>query len=112
MLAGTERDGAEGVDLVGFTVADKCPNLAVGLLDQLAVLEILHEARLVDGVERADAHGYGGELPEVFHQPGMRIAGQAGLAAQFVAEVVQAGIVEAAFEISARVDAGEAWPWK
>ncbi len=100
------RDGAEGVDLVGLAVADEGPDLAVGLLDEAAVLQVLHEARLVDGVERADAHGDGGELPEVLHQPGVRVAGEAGLAAQFVAEVLEAGVVEAAFEEGAGVDAG------
>ena len=55
--------------------------------DDAAILQIAHEARLVDGVDRAEAHGNGGELPEIRHQPGMRIRGQAGLVAQFMAEV-------------------------
>ncbi len=101
-----ERDGAEGVDFVGFAVADEGPDLALGVRDQVAVLEVLHEAGLVDGVERADAHGDGGELPEVAHQPGVRVAGERGLAAEFVAEVLEAGLVEAAFEEGAGVDAG------
>ena len=106
LFARAEGDGAEGVDFIGFAVADEGPDLAVGLLDQAAVFEVAHEARLVDRVQRADAHGDGGEVPEVRHQPGVRIAGEAGFAAQLVAEVLEALLVEAAFEIGARIDAG------
>ena len=106
LFARAEADGAEGVDFIGFAVADEGPDLAVGLLDEAAVFEVLHEAGLVDGVERADAHGDGGELPEVLHEPGVRIAGEAGLAAELVAEIFEAGFVEAAFEEGAGIDAG------
>ena len=82
-----EGDGAQGIHLVGLAVADKRPDLAIGLLDQAAVLQVPHEARLVDRVQRADAHGDGGKLPEIRHQPGVGIAGEPGLVAQFVAEV-------------------------
>ena len=69
-------------------------------------LEVAHEARLIDGVERADAHGDGGEVPELGHQPGVRVAGEAGRVAQLVAEVFEVVVVEAAEEVAARVDAG------
>ena len=47
---------------------------------QAAVREVAHEARLVDRVDRADAHRAGRELPEVRHQLRMRIRGQAARA--------------------------------
>ena len=99
-------DAPEGVDLVGLAVADEGPDLAIGLRDEVAIFEVAHEAGLVDGVERADAHGDGGEVPELRHEPGVGVGGEAGLAAEFVAEVGEAGFVEAAFEEGAGVDAG------
>jgi hypothetical protein len=47
---------------------------------RLPVRQVAHEARVVDGADGADAHGAGGELPEVRHQPGVRVAGQAARA--------------------------------
>ena len=87
--------------------------LRVGLLDQPAILQIPHEARLVDRVERANAHRNRRETPEIRHQPRVRIGREPGLVAQFVTEIQQLLVVEATFEIGARVDTpGEAWPWK
>ena len=106
LFAGAEGDGTQGVDLVGLAVADEGPDLAVGFFDEASVFEVLHEAGLVDGVEWADAHGDGREAPEVGHEPGVRVAGQAGLVAEFVAEVLEVVVVEAAFEVGAGVDAG------
>ena len=45
-------------------------------VEQPAVLQVAHEARLVDRADRTDAHRAGRELPEVGHQPGMRVAAQ------------------------------------
>ncbi len=44
---------------------------------EAAVLEIAVEARLVDGHDRAETHRDGGELPEVGHQPGVGVGGEA-----------------------------------
>ena len=70
-----------------------------------AVFEVAHEARLVDRLDRPEAHRHGRELPEVRHQPRMRIGRQAA-AVDFVAEVDRAAAsLEPAFEEGARVDA-------
>ena len=71
----------------------------------LAVLQVAHEARLVDGVDRPDAHGNRRELPEIRHQPRMRIGRQPGIVAQLVAEILQMLFGQAAFEEGARVNA-------
>ena len=47
-----------------------------------------------------------GELPEVRHQPGMRIRRQAAARLQFAAEILQLLFGDAAFEKSARINAG------
>src|SRR5690606_10193656 len=80
------------------------PDLAVGRLDQAAVLQVLHELRLVDRGQRAQAHGHGRGLPVVRHQPGVRV-GRDAAAVDFHAEVVQLALVDAAFQEGAGVDA-------
>ena len=101
---GSDAESAEGIHLVGLAIPDERPDLAVSFLDQAAVLEVAHEARLVDRVERADAHGNGGKAPEIRHQPGMGIGRQPRLSPQFVAEVQQALVIKPSFEVSARID--------
>ena len=92
LLARAERDGTEGVDLIGLAVSDEGPDLARRGFDEAAILQVLHEARLVDGIERADAHRDSREVPEVFHEPRVRVGRKTGLAAEFVAEVAEAGL--------------------
>src|SRR5579864_3368194 len=94
-----------GFGLVGLAVADEGPDFARSFRNDSAVLQVAHEARLVNRVERAQAHGDRWETPEVWHQPGMRIGAQAGLVAQFVAKVFQLLLGEASFEKSAGVNA-------
>src|SRR5207237_3495568 len=72
-------------------------------LRRAGVLEVAQEARLEDGHDRAEAHADGGELPEVRHQPRMRIAGEA-LALDLLAEMVQLVFAQAALEERARVE--------
>ncbi len=62
-----------------------------GVLDA-AVVQVAVEPRLVDRVEGGQAHRDGGELPEVRHQPGVRVRRQAGARAvlDLLAEPVRA----------------------
>src|SRR5690606_2578179 len=83
------------------------PHLAVGLGHQPARFQVLEVARLVDRGDRAQAHGHGGGLPVLGHQPGVRVGTQA-LAVHLHAEVVQLLLADAALEERARVDAGRA----
>ena len=106
-LAARQRDRAEALRLVRLAVAEEGPDLAVRGLGQAAALQVLQEARLVDRHQRAEAHGDGRELPEIRHQPGMRIGGQAA-AVDFLAEAEQLLLGQPALDEGARVDAGRA----
>ena len=77
-------------------------SLGVG---QAAGVQVLEEARLVDRHQRAEAHRDGRELPEIRHQPGMRIGGEA-VAVDLLTEAEQLLLGEPAFEEGAGVDAG------
>jgi hypothetical protein len=104
-LARCQADGAHRFDFVHFAVAAEHPDLAVLGVGDAAGMQVLEKARLVDGHQRAEAHRHRGELPELGHQLGMRVAGEA-LAVHFLAEVEQLLFGQAAFEVSAGIDAG------
>ena len=106
LLARGQRDGAERLGLVGLAVAEERPDLRVGALLQAAILEVAHEARLVDRADRAEAHRHRRELPEVGHQPRVRIRRQTAALLQLAAEVLELLRRQPAFEEGAGVDAG------
>ena len=60
-----------------FAVAEEAPHLAVGLGHEAARFQVFPAARLVDRGERPQAHRHRRRLPEIGHQPRMRIAGNA-----------------------------------
>ena len=103
-FSGGEGDGAERFGLVGLAVAEEAPDFAVGGFEQVAVFEVADEAGEIDGLDRAESHGDGGELPVVVHEPGMGVGGES--TGEFLAELVQAVGLEAALDITAGVDAG------
>src|SRR5208283_4471300 len=105
-FAGGEGDGAEGFGLIGFAVAEESPNFRVSDRLEAAIFEIAIEARLIDGHERAESHGDGGILPEVGHEPGMRVGREAATGLEFTAKIHELLDTEAAFEKGAGVDAG------
>ena len=73
LLARGERESGGRFRLVHFAVAEHAPNTAAVGVQEAAIAQIAHEAGLIDGADRADAHRACGGLPEVRHQPGMRI---------------------------------------
>src|SRR5690606_22401904 len=73
LLAACQRNGAERFRLVGFAVTQEAPDSLLAGRNQAAMLQILHEAGLVNGLNGAKRHGNGRELPEIRHQPGVRI---------------------------------------
>ena len=73
LLAPGHADGAHGFGLVHLAVAHERPDLAAFGVRELAIVEIFHEPRLVDRHQRAQAHRHRGKLPEVRHQPWVRI---------------------------------------
>ena len=105
LLAAGHGQRALGLGLVHLAVADESVDPRPGGVGQLPVLEVAVEAGLVDGVEGAEAHGDGGELPELGHEPRVRVGRQAvGLA--LLAEGVQVGLGEPALQERPGVDAG------
>ncbi|MCY1392372.1 hypothetical protein D9M71_72400 [compost metagenome] len=105
LLARGQRQRGDGFRLVHLAVAEHAPDVALAGVGDAAVLQVAEEARLVDGADRADAHGTGGELPEVRHQPRMRVGTEAA-AVHFLAVALQLLFAQAAFEEGAGVDAG------
>jgi len=73
-LARSQGEPGDRLRLVHLAVAEEGPDVRPAGVGQPAGMEVLVEARLVDGVERPEPHRDGRELPEVGHEPGMRIA--------------------------------------
>ena len=105
LLARGQGDRAQGLGLVDLAIADEAPDVAVRGLRQATVLQIAHEARLVDAHNRAEPHGNGRELPEIRHQPRVRVGRQA-LAIHLAAKVIQLFLGQASFQKGAGVDPG------
>ena len=104
-LARGNRNGTGRFRLVHFAIAQKRPYFARGGFNHFAVFEVPHELRLVNGIDGSEAHGYGGELPEILHQPRVRVRRKARTFAQFVTEIFELLLGQAAFQKSARIDA-------
>ena len=68
-------------------------------VDDAARLEVLHEPGLVDRGDRADPERHRRELPELRHQPRVRIGRQAG-AVDLLAEVVELLLGQAPLEVA------------
>ncbi len=107
LLAGGDADGPERLGLVHLPVAEERPHtLLAGVLDA-AVLQVAVEPGLVDRVERAQAHGDGGELPELRHEPGVWVRREPpARVGQLLAEAVELALGEAALEEGTGVHAG------
>uniref|UniRef100_E6PF29 Uncharacterized protein n=1 Tax=mine drainage metagenome TaxID=410659 RepID=E6PF29_9ZZZZ len=67
-------------------------------------MQVAHEARLVDRHDRSQAHRYRWILPEIRHQPGVRIGGEP-VPVDFLAEIQQLLFADAPFEKCACVEA-------
>ncbi len=105
-LAAGERGGAHRLGLVHLAVAEERPDLAsLGLRDP-AGLEVLHEPGLVDRGDRADPERHRRELPELGHQPRMRVRRQTARTGDLLAEAVELLLGEPSLEIRAGVVAG------
>ena len=114
LLARGQRQRAHGFGLVHLAVAEHAPHFSSVAIEQLAVGQVAHEARVVDRADRADAHRAGRKLPEVGHQVRMRVAAQApgasacceGRRGKFLAVVQQIVFAQAPFEVGTGIDAG------
>ena len=104
LLAAGQSQRTEGFRLVHLAIAHEGPHLAVVLLDQLAVLQVLHDVGLIDGLDRPKPHGHSGELPEIRHQPRVRVRRQT-LPVHFPTEVIQLLFADTPFQIGPRIHA-------
>ena len=75
-----QGERAHAFGLVHFAVTEHAPDLAAGAVQQAAVCEEAHEAGVVNRADGPQTHGAGGELPEVGHQPRVRVAREAARA--------------------------------
>src|SRR5690606_25781356 len=77
-----------------------------------SVRQVMHEARVIDRTDGPYPHRASGKLPEIRHQPGMRIAGQAlGTrlgSGDFLAIVTQVSLAKAPLEIGPGIHARRA----
>src|ERR1017187_10513151 len=103
-LEGGDGEGAARVHFISFTVTDVGPNLTRSLLNEIAGLQIPHKTRLVNRIQRTDAHRDRGESPKVWHQPWVRVGRKAGSVTQIVTEVEKVLVLEATFQIGTCVD--------
>ena len=105
LLATGQRERAEGLGFVALAVSEERPHPALTGVVELTVLQVTVEACLVQRAERAETHADCRILPEVRHQPRMRVARQAVAAAtDLAAEVVEVVLGQAAFHERTGVD--------
>ena len=110
LLARRQADRAQRLGLTHLAVAEERPDvLLAGVLDA-AVGEVAVETRLVDRVERGEPHRDRRELPEVRHQPGVRVRREAlaDPVLHLLPEVPELLLGQPALEERAGVDAGGA----
>src|SRR5688572_2862818 len=105
LLARGQRDRTERFGFVCLAIAEKCPDFRFGFLLETAVFEIAIKPCLVDRHDWTESHRNCRKLPEMWHQPGMRIRRKAAFRSQFAAKVLQVSPVQAPLEKGARVDA-------
>ncbi len=68
------------------------------------MVEVFHKACLIDGLQRAETHGDSWKLPEIRHQPGVRVGGET-LSTDLLSEVVKIIFTQSSLEKGAGIDA-------
>ena len=99
-----KRKARDQLRLVHFAVAEDAPDVSGLSVGETTMLEIAEKASLIDRGDWSDAHRASRRLPEIGHEPGMRIGAQTP-AADLLAVSFQLLFRQPAFEESARVNA-------
>ena len=76
LLARGDPDRAQRLGLGHLAVAEERPHVLLARVLDAAVLHVAVEPRLVDRVDPREPHRDGRELPELRHQPGVRVRRQ------------------------------------
>src|SRR6185369_1431356 len=105
IFTGSQGDGAERFRFVSFAVAEESPDFGVGFGFEAAIFQVAGKARLINGHQRAEAHRYRRELPEIGHEPRVRVGRKATTRLQLAAEILEFLGGKAAFQERARIDA-------
>src|SRR5437867_47741 len=99
-----ERERANRFRLIHFAVAEDTPYMTLPHRRNATMFEVAHEACLIDGADWPNAHGAGWKLPEVGHEPGMRIRAQPA-AANLLPVVAKLLLGKPPFQIRSGIDA-------
>ena len=106
-LVGRHLDQPAALRLVHLAVAEEGPHVLVGGVLDTAIVQVVVDPRLVDGVHRPQPHRYRRELPEVRHQTGVRVGRQAAAGvAVLLAEAVEFVGGQPSLQEGPRVDTG------
>ena len=101
-----QPDRAQGLGFVHLAVAEERPHVRPRGVVELTGQQVPVEPGLVDRVQRAEPHRHRGELPEIGHQPRVRVGRQpAARVRQFLPETVELILGQPALEERAGVDA-------
>ena len=68
-----QRNRAQSLRFVTFSVTDETPDVRSGRVQDPTVLQISQKPSVIDRTKRSKAHRDSGKLPEIRHQPRMRI---------------------------------------
>ena len=99
-----QRQRADRFRLVHLAVAEEAPDPPLAALAQAAVMQIAQKPRLVDRVDRPQPHRAGRKLPEIGHQPRMRVRAQT-VATDFASIVIELLLAQMTFEKGTRIHA-------
>ena len=111
LLPARERNRAEAFRLVHLAVAAENPDFSPVRFRETTIVKILQEARLIDRHQRTEAHRDGRKLPEVRHQPRMRI-GRQSAPADLATKMDQLIFGQSPFEKRAGVNSRRRMPLK
>jgi hypothetical protein len=103
LLAAGQRGRTHRLGLIHLAVAEEGPHLARRGVGHAAGVQVLHEPRLVDRGDGPDAQRHRRELPEVRHQPRVRIGAEAALYRHLLAEAVELRLGQPALQVRPRV---------
>ncbi len=98
-------DSTQRFRFIHLAIAEKCPDLAITVVQQTPIGQVFHQVSLVNRLYRPKPHRNRGKLPVVWHQPGMWIRRQT-IAFNFVAKVVELRLLQPALDERPGIYAG------